>query len=156
MCHLAGGVTSVSYGSDSSIVVGTAHGLKYSVPMHGGSPTLLEESHTAAVAKVSFRGDSTSLVSASADGSLRVWSTDNGLRVGVKALCKNVGGATCVSFTQSELITGWGDGQVRCHDLNSGELLWVLPNAHRDGVTAIAVAKGEHFFVSGGEHGEVR
>ena len=60
----------------------------------------------------------------------------------MKAVCKNVGGATCVAFTPDALLTGWGDGNVRCHDSLSGELLWTLPNANQGGVTRIATAHG--------------
>ena len=53
-------------------------------------------------------------------------------------------------------VSGWGDGHIRCHDNATGALLWTLPDAHTGGVSAIAVANGQHFFVSGGEGGEVR
>jgi len=53
-------------------------------------------------------------------------------------------------------MTGWDDGNVRCHSNATGELLWTLPDAHVGGVTAIGVAVGQHFFVTGGAKGEVR
>jgi WD40 repeat protein len=169
LCRVAGSVTSVSRvrGYDQ-VVVGTSEGLKYVVPLKGrsGEAELLEESHCAAVSEVSFAppgcfgvngdGGPKVVVSASADGSLRAWALEPRLRGVMKAACKNVGGATCVAFTPDALLTGWGDGNVRCHDAASGELLWTLPNANQGGVTRIATAHGLHFFVTGGVNGEVR
>ena len=75
----------------------------------------------------------------------------------MKAVCKNVGGAQCAAFTHDQVLTGWGDGNVRCHDAaRGGELLWTLPNANVGGVTCVAAAHGLHFFVTGGANGEVR
>jgi len=165
-------------------VVGTNQGLKYIVPLkrHGGEPELLEESHLAGISEVSYAppggalarlggggggggggGDSDEgnnsskvVVTASADGSLRAWALEPRLRSAMKTMCKEVGGATCVAFTPDALLTGWGDGNVRCHDGVTGELLWTLPNANNGGVTKIATARGLHFFVTGGVNGEVR
>lgn len=181
LCRLSGSVTSVSRirGYDQ-LVVGTSEGLKYVVPLTRHSmdaAELLEESHCAAVSEVCFAppgsfgvktgggggddgeeggGGPKVVVSASADGSLRAWALEPRLRGVMKAVCKNVGGATCVAFTPDALLTGWGDGNVRCHDSVSGELLWTLPNANQGGVTRVATAHGLHFFVTGGVNGEVR
>lgn len=136
-------------------------------------PELLEESHVAPVKLVKFapegavfgaknknantNGDGIgSCVSASSDGALRGWTLDPrpralmraGLRTGAKPLC--------VAPTSSTTMTGWDDGNVRCHSNATGELLWTLPDAHVGGVTAIGVAVGQHFFVTGGAKGEVR
>jgi WD40 repeat protein len=134
-------------------------------------PLLLEESHVAPVKLVKFapenavfgaknanaNGDGIgSCVSASSDGALRGWTLDPrpnalmraGLRTGAKPLC--------VAPTTSTTMTGWDDGNVRCHSNATGELLWTLPDAHVGGVSAIGVAVGQHFFVTGGVKGEVR
>ena len=41
-------------------------------------------------------------------------------------------------------------------DMDTGELLWDIHNAHKGGVTAIQVSHNEKYIVSGGEQGEVR
>ena len=125
-------------------------------------PLLLEESHVAPVKLVKFapenavfgaknannNGDGIgSCVSASSDGALRGWTLDPrpnalmraGLRTGAKPLC--------IAPTTSTTMTGWDDGNVRCHSNATGELLWTLPDAHVGGVSAIGVAVGQHFFV---------
>ena len=171
LCRLAGSVTSVArvHGYDQ-IVVGTTEGIKYVVPLkrHQGPSELLDESHQGPLSEVVFAppgcfgvsddpGDGTKVaVSVSTDGSLRAWSVLPQLRQSLKAVCKNAGGASCVAFTPDALLTGWGDGHVRCHDASTGELLWTLPDANQGGVARIAVAHGLHFFVTGGVRGEVR
>jgi len=48
-------------------------------------------------------------VSASADGSLRGWTLagpEARPRRTMEAVCKNVGGAQCVAFTQDAVLTG--------------------------------------------------
>ena len=74
----------------------------------------------------------------------------------MRAIVKNGLGPKCVAATEKAFVSGWGDGHIRCHDNATGALLWTLPDAHTGGVSAIAVANGQHFFVSGGEGGEVR
>lgn len=135
-------------------------------------PLLLEESHVAPVKLVKFAPENAvfgaknanntycdgigSCVSASVDGALRGWTLDPrpnalmraGLRTGAKPLC--------IAPTTSTTMTGWDDGNVRCHSNATGELLWTLPDAHVGGVSAIGVAVGQHFFVTGGVKGEVR
>lgn len=135
-------------------------------------PLLLEESHVAPVKLVKFAPENAvfgaknanntycdgigSCVSASSDGALRGWTLDPrpnalmraGLRTGAKPLC--------IAPTTSTTMTGWDDGNVRCHSNATGELLWTLPDAHVGGVSAVGVAVGQHFFVTGGVKGEVR
>jgi len=140
-------------------------------PKGTAQPVLLEESHVAPVKMVKFAPGEASfglnngpaggptidgLVTASADGQIRGWTLDPrpiclmraGLRTGAVPLC--------VAVTSLTTITGWDDGHVRCHDNKTGELMWTLPDAHVGGVTAIGVAVGGHFFVTGGVKGEVR
>lgn len=140
-------------------------------PKGTAQPVLLEESHVAPVKMVKFAPGEASfglnngpvggptidgLVTASADGQIRGWTLDPrpiclmraGLRTGAVPLC--------VAVTSLTTMTGWDDGHVRCHDNKTGELMWTLPDAHVGGVTAIGVAVGGHFFVTGGVKGEVR
>jgi cilia- and flagella-associated protein 52 len=39
----------------------------------------------------------------------------------------------------SHVISGWKDGSVKCHDISLQRVVWLIPQAHRDGVTTIAV-----------------
>lgn len=39
----------------------------------------------------------------------------------------------------SYVISGWKDGSVKCHDITLQRVVWMIPQAHRDGVTTIAI-----------------
>ena len=173
--QLEGAVTSVSRVPDSdSLVVCTAAGRKYLCPTTrrrgGPAPELLEESHVAPVTHTRFAPTDAdfgnlrvddgavrqAMVSASSDGRMRGWTLDPRPRPVMRAHVKNGLAPQCVAVTPRAYITGWGDGNVRCHDNATGELLWTIPDAHAGGVTSIATANGMHFFVTGGAGGEVR
>ena len=137
-------------------------------------PELLEESHVAPVKLVTFAPqgavfgaanadapadadapDIGSCVSASSDGALRGWTLDPRPRALMRASLRTGAVPLCVAVTRAATMTGWDDGNVRCHSNATGEL-WTLPDAHVGGVTAVGVAVGQHFFVTGGVKGEVR
>lgn len=70
---------------------------------------------------------------------------------------QDAGTPQCLAYTLDTLISGWSDGQLRCHVADATAApLWCMPNAHRGGVTALAVARNMRFAVTGGEGGEVR
>ena len=96
-----------------------------------------------------------SCVSASSDGALRGWTLDPRPRALMRASLRT-GAVPLCAVTRAATMTGWDDGNVRCHSNATGELLWTLPDAHVGGVTAVGVAVGQHFFVTGGVKGEVR
>ena len=54
------------------------------------------------------------------------------------------------------VVTGWGDGGVRCFDALDGELHWEVREAHQGAVTAVVVASNLSFFATAGERGEVK
>lgn len=82
----------------------------------------------------------------------------NNYEVVAKGGCQSAitGEPLCLSFTGEVLISGWTDGKIRAYDAESGEQLWVIDNAHHNGVTSITSSHNKKFIVSGGEQGEVR
>eukprot|EP00971_Amphidinium_carterae_P112842 2234703-Amphidinium_carterae.1 len=54
------------------------------------------------------------------------------------------------------LISGWSDGKVRAFLPQSGKLLYVINDAHKNGVTGLALASDCGRIVTGGMEGEVR
>ena len=61
----------------------------------------------------------------------------------------------------SSLITGWNDGKIRAFGPQSGRLQYVINDAHKIVVTALAVTdahneRGDFRIVSGGQDGQVR
>merc|ERR1719386_194736 len=54
------------------------------------------------------------------------------------------------------IVSGWSDGKVRAFLPQSGKLLYVINDAHQNGVTAMATTADCGRIVSGGMEGEVR
>jgi WD40 repeat protein len=54
------------------------------------------------------------------------------------------------------IISGWSDGKVRAFLPQSGKLLYVINDAHKNGVTALARTSDSGRIISGGMEGEVR
>merc|ERR1712048_170485 len=64
----------------------------------------------------------------------------------------------CIDFMRDgrSIVSGWSDGKVRSFLPQSGKLLYVINDAHKNGVTALAVASDCGRIVTGGMEGEVR
>ena len=63
-----------------------------------------------------------------------------------------------VGFTVDgrSIISGWSDGKIRAFLPQSGNLLYVINDAHNHGVTALTSTSDCQRIVSGGTEGEVR
>eukprot|EP00163_Fabomonas_tropica_P000227 TRINITY_DN10146_c1_g1_i1.p2 TRINITY_DN10146_c1_g1~~TRINITY_DN10146_c1_g1_i1.p2 ORF type:complete len:619 (+),score=153.59 TRINITY_DN10146_c1_g1_i1:3086-4942(+) len=87
------------------------------------------------------------------DGSISVWDLNTYER---RLVTKRIQSKpTCIVFTQAgELITGWEDGYIRCHDDVQGALTWEIHSAHRGAVQSIA--QSGNLLISGGDDGIVR
>jgi len=157
------------------LLVGTDHGGFYIVSLFAGgniAPSgaiakcvLLQESHHAAVSGVAYPPDPTGadadassvFATCSEDGTIRVWDVTD-YKVTSKGLCQTqkTGMPTCIGFSGEVVLTGWQDGMIRAHEAEHGELLWVIDNCHRGGVSSLILSHNSKFIVSGGEQGEVR
>ena len=62
----------------------------------------------------------------------------------------------CISASGHLIVSGWNDGKIRGFAPVSGNLEFVINNAHADSVTAVAVTNDESTIVSGGSDGVVR
>lgn len=86
---------------------------------------------------------------------VRVWNSKTRcelLRINVPNL-----ECLCIAFSPngSCLFSGWDDGKIRAFAPESGKLLYVIHDAHRDGVTALCCTSDNNI-ISGGEAGRVR
>jgi len=54
------------------------------------------------------------------------------------------------------LVTGWSDGKIRAFLPQSGRLMYVINDAHKNGCTAVSCTSDCAKIVSGGMEGEVR
>ena len=61
----------------------------------------------------------------------------------------------CLVFG-AQLVSGWTDGFILSHDIDTGTPQWFIDNAHTGGVTALAQSFNGKFVLSGGSMGEVR
>jgi len=112
---------------------------------------------------------SLTFATASKDGVIRVWSADdfsvtmettmNGTDSSQRERKQSLEGRdfpTSISFAIDAVLSGWTDGGVRSHHAETGELLWVIKDAHIGGVSALKLSNNMRFVVSGGENGDVR
>eukprot|EP01028_Stygiella_incarcerata_P004217 TRINITY_DN1900_c0_g1_i1.p1 TRINITY_DN1900_c0_g1~~TRINITY_DN1900_c0_g1_i1.p1 ORF type:complete len:625 (-),score=135.00 TRINITY_DN1900_c0_g1_i1:17-1891(-) len=109
-------------------------------------------SHSGEVVDMCFASRSDIVSTISSDGTVRSWDLSTYASL-MEASCGC--GGTCLQMDQhGNVISGWEDGHIRCHDGKSGKLVWEIVNAHRGPVSALCVA--EHFIVSGGEDRIIR
>lgn len=98
-------------------------------------------------------------ITCSIDGTLRLWDAND---YTVKARCVNLVGnienvyPLCSLFTDEIILSGWSDGKIRAFRVDNNQQLWQIDNAHKNGVTAIALSHNNKFIVSGGNEGEIR
>ncbi|CAM9558272.1 unnamed protein product, partial [Phaeothamnion confervicola] len=117
---------------------------------------LLSESHTAAVNCVAYPpAISHRFITASADGTVRVWDTAD-YSVVAMAIVRDAGEPLCLCASQEMVISGWNDGCIRSHEADTMKQLWCIDDAHQDGVTAVVLSRNQRFVVTGGHRGEVR
>jgi len=107
------------------------------------------------IGAVCFPHDSMRVFVSTCGSFVQVWSLQTGrelLRIsvpGVRAL------SALVSSDGGQIITGWADGCIRSHAPQTGKSLWIVENAHTDGVTALTQAAAGGYLVSGGGDGRL-
>ena len=87
---------------------------------------------------------------------IRVWNAKTRLEV----LRIQIPGVECYSGVFSRdgksIVTGWSDGKIRAFTPQTGKLIYIINDAHKNGVTSIAETTDGARLVSGGAEGEVR
>lgn len=142
------------------MLAATSQGFMYRIRVSDFSNMLLAENHTEAVLDVSYmQGVSDKFITSSADGTIRLWDAND---YSVKARClnqeSNISGVypLCSIFTDEVILSGWSDGKIRAFRVDNNSQLWQIDNAHKNGVTCIALSSNFKFIVSGGQEGEIR
>lgn len=157
---LMGGVTSLSVSPSGTIIAGTDLCNKYSLPPDLKEADLKMSCHHGPVNDIAFPEGCNDLVVSSSTGDIRVWNVrvkQELLRIQVpnlECLCCNV------TPTGTAIISGWNDGKIRAFYPETGRMKFVIPDAHSERVTALAVcdndAHSPYRIVSGGAEGKVR
>jgi WD40 repeat protein len=155
--QLSGMITSFGLSADArSAIVGTSQSIIYNVDIESRATQLLSESHSNSISAVSFPIDACeTFATVSSDLSVRVWNLTD-YTASAKSTVRGAGNPLCCDFGLECIISGWADGKIRCTDSETGEILWLINDAHRDGVTALKVSHNLRFVVSGGALGDVR
>eukprot|EP00658_Telonema_sp_P-2_P059865 TRINITY_DN48966_c0_g1_i1.p1 TRINITY_DN48966_c0_g1~~TRINITY_DN48966_c0_g1_i1.p1 ORF type:complete len:539 (-),score=109.66 TRINITY_DN48966_c0_g1_i1:379-1995(-) len=154
---VTGGVNALSLSADGThCLAGSSQGYIYSVTIPEMVANLHSENPPAAVTCVGFPiGVSDRFATGCADGTIRVWDL-NDYSVPTRAFVRDGGEPVCLDYAIECILSGWQDGLIRCHDCETGEMLWQIQEAHRGGVTALRVSHNQRFFISGGQEGDVR
>mmetsp|Transcript_16438 Transcript_16438/g.27883 ORF Transcript_16438/g.27883 Transcript_16438/m.27883 type:complete len:281 (+) Transcript_16438:800-1642(+) len=159
--QLYGSIQGLSSSQDGvQMLAATNKGFLYRIRVSDFSQMLLAENHTEPVVHVEYlAGQSERFITSSVDGTIRLWDAND---YSVRARCVNQMGVVenvypmCSLFTDEIILSGWSDGKVRAFRVDNCEQLWQIDNAHKNGVTAIALSHNQKFIVSGGQEGEIR
>ncbi len=119
------------------------------------SATSVLAGHEGRVLDLDYGPDSTSLVSASEDGTVRIWDTETGQVLGVLTGHETAVRAVAVSPDGARAVSGSDEGVLIIWDLASGDPVRTL-RGHAGGVTAVRFAPDGLSVVSAGRDHTVR
>ena len=158
-----GGVTSVSLSANKSeVIIGTSAGAVMRMMLAGLEHFSVGTSHTSEITCVAFGTESSNLFATGTyQGELRVWDIADYTCLALLRVETKAGSVTCLAVAENgSIISGWTDGFLRCHDATLHRQLWIVPGAHRGGVTTLALKSDSNsplcFIASGGMDGTVR
>jgi len=175
--RLYGGVASVSVNTSNArrgveVLVGTNAGMIYVFQAADLKSTqaTVSEGHFHGITSIAFLQNidpaireapqSDIFCSGSEDGSIYVWDLcDYRIRLRISEQAR----PTCLRFSlygaegqpkEPTIFSGWSDGKIRAYNARTGNLVFLIDNAHAGGVTSMDIAP--FYLVSGGPDGKVR
>eukprot|EP01038_Epipyxis_sp_PR26KG_P007264 gene7264-9903_t len=159
--QLMGGITSISrHPKGEKFTIGTSQCNRYEVSLDLITSDLKTSCHFGSINDIAFPEGCPDLVVTSSVGDIRIWNTNAKqelLRIQVpnlECLC------SLVTPSGSSIISGWDDGKIRAFFPESGRMKFIIPDAHSEKVTALAIADNDSRspwrIVSGGAEGRVR
>ncbi|CDI87262.1 WD domain, G-beta repeat-containing protein, putative [Eimeria praecox] len=150
LCQVSGAITSLVAAPDSSMLwVATSANNLYRIDCRTLTPHLKHSAHIGSINQVAFPENCSQILATCSASDVRIWDTKaykEILRIelpGVECLC--------VAFAPdgSSIISGWKDGRIRAFTPETGNLLFCIEQAHKDGVTAVAATRVGRRLVSG-------
>ena len=145
--------------NEAEFIVGCASGEVIRCLTTGLTTQVVASCHSSEVTSITF-GDTVTFVTGTRGGHIKVWDITD-----YACLCtrKESNGAVlslCLLFNDSQVVSGWEDGCIRCHDIELTSQLWYINQAHKLGTTSIAICDDANeklqYMVSGGGDGAVR
>jgi len=156
-CQVLGGVTSISMTSDCThFFCGTSLSNIYWADASTLTCELRNTCHHERINQIAFPSGYSEVFATCSVSDIRVWNAATRqelLRIQVPNM-----ECYCMDFMRDgrSIVSGWSDGKIRAFLPQSGKLLYVVNDAHKNGVTAMAVSSDCGRIVSGGMEGEVR
>ena len=163
-CNINGSVSSLAFAGVGdgyyTFLAGTGMCEMYVITyyLHDGQLTqeLIQSCHPYKINDVVFPADYSTVFATCSMNDIRVWHRDQ-CRELLRIKVPNVE-CNCVSFSADgkSIISGWSDGKIRAFGPQTGKLLYTIPDAHPQGVTAITGTSNSTCVISGGGEGMVR
>lgn len=164
---LQGAVTSIALrGKGHQFFAGTNESNIYKVPLFAPEkndpalkPELITTCHYAAVNDIAFPANCSDIYCTCSYQDIRVWNMQKNqelLRITVQNMTCN---AVIIMPGGKMIVSAWDDGRIRAFAPESGKPIFVIEDAHRGGVSALAAAdedKMPNTIISGGKEGKVR
>lgn len=152
---LSGPISNICISKDGlEFIVSTRKGLLYRMRASTFDYIIVWESPFGNLLDVAFDPSSSCFTTCGEDCTVRLWSAED-----YNILCKNsmdrvIG--TCAAMTSLYIIIGGDDGHIHSFDREQCEPTWIIRNAHKTKLTALAVSPNERFLVSGSTDGSMR
>merc|ERR1712086_247822 len=156
-CQVLGGVTSIALTQDGThFFCGTNMANIYWVDVDSLTAELRSTCHSERVNQIAFPVGYSEVFATCSISEIRLWNSSTRqelLRIQVPNM-----ECYCLDFQRDgrSIISGWSDGKIRAFLPQSGRLMYVINDAHKNGVTALVCTSDCSKIISGGMEGEVR
>ena len=140
------------------VLATTSVGTVYRINIAAMEHIVVSEGHTEAITAVAYSvGQNDRFVTASKDGTIRIWDTAEYVTLATcRARRDQERGVVPLCLQYSDIVlSGWSDGKINAYS-DSGESLWMIDNAHPGGVLTMTLSHNRRFILTGGPAGEVR
>ena len=142
--ELMGGITSISrLLGTNKLMVGTDQCNRYEVSLDLAEAELKTSCHYGSINDLAFPEGCPDLIVTSSKGDIRIWNT----KVKQEIIRIQVPNLDClcslVTPSGSSIVSGWDDGKIRAFYPESGRIKFVVPDAHAEKVTALAIADND-------------